>query len=115
MSSIVSRSPPFSGSVSHSNERRWIAIRLGTSRTLFRRAKLRRTRGASTAGTRATPSRGRNFGGDRGEAVRGHADAPRYHTDRRPPPMGAVDSHGPRSGAPYVAGERRWGAGGAYR
>src|SRR5918997_5874656 len=107
MSSIVSLRPPVSGSVSHSNERRWIAMRLGTSRTLFRRAKLRRTRGASTAGTGATPSRGRKSGGDRGEAVRGHADAPRYHTDRRPPPMGAVDSHGPRSGAPYVAGDAR--------
>ena len=33
------------GSVSHSNERRWISMRLGTSRGLFRRAKLRRVRG----------------------------------------------------------------------
>src|ERR1700735_3679452 len=49
MSSIVSRSPPFSGSVSHKNERRWISMRLGTSTDLFRRAKVRRVRRASTA------------------------------------------------------------------
>src|SRR5580692_4660589 len=49
MSSIVSRRPPFCGSVSHSNERRWISIRLGTSQDLFRRAKVRRVRRASAA------------------------------------------------------------------
>src|ERR1700733_9754479 len=49
MSSIVSRRPPFCGSVSHSNERRWISIRLGTSHDLFRRAKVRRVRRASAA------------------------------------------------------------------
>src|SRR5438132_772267 len=55
MSSIVSRRPPATGSVSHSNDLRWISMRLGTSRTLFRRAKLRRVRGASTRGKTATP------------------------------------------------------------
>src|SRR5579871_560850 len=50
MSSIVSRRPPPVGSVSHSNERRWISIRLGTSRGLFRRAKLRRVRSTEAAG-----------------------------------------------------------------
>ena len=44
-----------SGSVSQSNERRWMSMRLGTSRALFRRAKVRRVRGASTAGKTATP------------------------------------------------------------
>src|SRR5215210_3570729 len=52
MSSIVSRRPPFSVSVSHANERRWISIRFGTSRGLFRRAKLRRVRGESTEAKR---------------------------------------------------------------
>src|SRR4051794_24677385 len=55
MSSIVSRRPPVSGSTSHSNERRWMSIRFGRSRTLSRRAKLRRVRGTSRAGTTATP------------------------------------------------------------
>src|SRR5579871_3701979 len=49
MSSIVSRRPPFCASVSHSKERRWISIRLGTSTGLFRRAKVRRVRRASAA------------------------------------------------------------------
>src|ERR1700683_113274 len=49
MSSIVSRRPPFWGSVSHRNERRWISMRFGTSTDLFRRAKVRRVRRASTA------------------------------------------------------------------
>src|SRR5918999_1014087 len=55
MSSIVSRSPPASGSTSQSNDRRWMSIRLGTSRDLFRRAKERRARGAATLGKTATP------------------------------------------------------------
>src|SRR3954452_9557599 len=55
MSSIVSRSPPDSGSTSQSKDRRWMSIRLGTSRTLFRRAKERRARGATTLGKTATP------------------------------------------------------------
>src|SRR4051795_28281 len=57
MSSIVSRRPPDSVPVSQANERRWISMRLGTSRTLSRRAKLRRVRGASTAATGAPRDR----------------------------------------------------------
>src|SRR5687767_11434784 len=55
MSSIVSRSPPPSGSTSQKNDFFWISIRLGTSRTLSSRAKLRRVRGASTEAKTATP------------------------------------------------------------
>src|SRR3954469_25980249 len=70
MSSIVSRRPPVSGSTSHSNERRWISMRFGTSRTFSRRAKLRRVRGASRAGTTATPRGSRRAIG-RGALARG--------------------------------------------
>src|SRR5437764_13679115 len=55
MSSIVSRRPPPSGLVSQANDLRWISIRLGTSRTFCRRAKLRRVRGACTVAKVATP------------------------------------------------------------
>src|ERR687883_605471 len=55
MSSIVSRRPPASGLVSQANDLRWISIRLGTSRTFCRRAKLRRVRGACTVAKVATP------------------------------------------------------------
>src|SRR5919108_891671 len=55
MSSIVSRSPPPSGSTSQENDFFWMSIRLGTSRTLSSRAKLRRMRGASTEAKTATP------------------------------------------------------------
>src|SRR5918996_2179347 len=47
-SSIVSRRPPLSVSTSHSNERRWMSIRFGTSRAFSRREKARRVRAAST-------------------------------------------------------------------
>src|SRR6476620_11612067 len=47
MSSIVSLSPPPFGSVSASNERRWISIRCGTSRGLSRLEKLLRVTGAA--------------------------------------------------------------------
>src|SRR3954447_21756773 len=47
MSSIVSRSPPFVGSVSSSKERRWISIRWGTSRGFCSREKLLRVTGAA--------------------------------------------------------------------
>src|SRR3954452_2864632 len=47
MSSIVSRSPPFFGSVSSSKERRWISIRWGTSRGFCSREKLLRVTGAA--------------------------------------------------------------------
>src|SRR4051795_412230 len=65
MSSIVSRRPPFSVSTSQAKDFFWISMRLGTSRTLSRRAKLRRVRGASTAAKTATPQ------GDRGRQERG--------------------------------------------
>src|SRR3954463_2750250 len=55
MSSIVSRKPPFSVSTSQAKDFFWMSIRLGTSRTLSRRANERRVRGASTAAKRATP------------------------------------------------------------
>src|ERR671915_2049851 len=47
-SSIVSRRPPLSVSTSHSNERRWMSIRLGTSSAFSRRENERRVRAAST-------------------------------------------------------------------
>src|SRR3954453_4227975 len=47
MSLIVSRSPPLFGSVSSAKERRWMSIRWGTSRGLFRREKLLRVTGAA--------------------------------------------------------------------
>src|SRR5918994_5538575 len=55
MSSIVSRRPPFSVSTSQSKDFFWMSIRLGTSSTLSRRAKLRRVRGASREAKTATP------------------------------------------------------------
>src|SRR3954451_16326210 len=55
MSSIVSRSPPPSGSTSQEKDFFWMSMRLGTSRTLSSRAKLRRVRGASTEAKTATP------------------------------------------------------------
>src|SRR5829696_7964539 len=55
MSSIVSRRPPVSGSVSQAKDFFWMWIRLGTSRAFERRAKLRRVRGASTGAKTATP------------------------------------------------------------
>src|SRR4051812_40370412 len=47
MSSMVSCSPPFSGSTNQSNDFFWMAMRFGTSSTLSRRAKVRRVRRAS--------------------------------------------------------------------
>src|SRR6188768_35722 len=47
MSLIVSRSPPSFGSVSASNERRWMSIRCGTSSGFSRREKLLRVTGAA--------------------------------------------------------------------
>src|SRR5688500_15984299 len=44
MSAIVSRRPSF---LNHSNEAFWMSIRLGRSRTCFRREKLLRARGAT--------------------------------------------------------------------
>src|SRR2546429_2957505 len=47
MSSIVSLSSPFFGSVSSAKERRWISIRCGTSRGFLSREKLLRVTGAA--------------------------------------------------------------------
>src|SRR5215208_7178739 len=68
MSSIVSLSPPPSGSTSQEKDFFWISIRLGTSRTLSSRAKLRRVRGASTEAKTATPQ---GWLGGRRERTRG--------------------------------------------
>src|SRR3954466_1597081 len=74
MSSIVSRSPPARGATSQSNDRRWMSIRLGTSRGLFRRAKERRARGAATLGKTATPQGVEKRTGQQGRgALRGKA------------------------------------------
>src|SRR5215207_4994920 len=69
MSSIVSRRPPASASVSQANDLRWISMRLGTSSTCSRRAKLRRVRRASTAATETTP-RDRRYRAGRAHEVR---------------------------------------------
>src|SRR5918994_6010063 len=58
MSSIVSRRPPVSVSTSQSKDFFWMSIRLGTSSTLSRRAKLRRVRGVSREAKTATPLAG---------------------------------------------------------
>src|SRR3954454_7801027 len=73
MSSMVSRRPPPSGSTSQSNGRRWMSMRLGTSRDVFRRAKERRARGAATLGKTATPQGVERSGQQGGGALRGKA------------------------------------------
>src|SRR3954469_6465888 len=62
MSSIVSRKPPLSVSTNQAKDFFWMSMRLGTSRTLSRRAKLRRVRGASTEAKTATPLRAERNG-----------------------------------------------------
>src|SRR5215213_310756 len=59
MSSIVSRRPPLSASTSQSKDFFWMSIRLGTSRTLSRRAKLRRVRVAASAAAKTATPKGR--------------------------------------------------------
>src|SRR5436190_5638381 len=100
MSSIVSRRPPVLGSVSQAKDFRWIAIRLGTSRTLSRRAKLRRVRGASTV-AKAAP---------RDERLQQEASGPRMNAtsqdstgDTSPCGQGDRRSRTPPLRAPYVA------------
>src|SRR3954447_19324195 len=74
MSSVVSRRPPACAPTSQSNDRRWMSMRLGTSRDLFRRAKERRARGAATLGKTATPQGvERRTGQQGGGALRGKA------------------------------------------
>ena len=85
MSLIVSRSSPLFGSVSASNERRWISIRCGTSRGCGRREKLLRVTGAAAdLANWATPQmveggriRREGFGQQKGSTAR---DARRYHS-----------------------------------
>src|SRR5947208_3961134 len=79
-------------------------MRLGTSRTLSRRANERRTLGASTAGTvrRLLPKEARRAGDSRrgGPRTRGLANL----AQQADAPAGAVDTHGPRPGrSAYVA------------
>src|SRR3954447_7318972 len=104
MSSIVSRRPPLEGSVSQSKDLRWMSMRLGTSRTLSRRAKDRRTRRASAAGTvrRLLPARAEKAGVSRrgGPRARGLANL----AQQADAPSGAVDAHGPRPGRFRVCG-----------
>src|SRR4051794_22845048 len=99
MSSIVTRRPPSLGSVSQAKDLRWISMRLGTSRTLSRRAKLRRVRGASTEATGATP---RNV--ETGQAGAHEVRPAKIAQQANAHPPRATGSHGPRPGQPtYVA------------
>src|SRR5512132_936631 len=112
MSSIVSRRPPRSGSTSQSKDLRWISMRLGTSRTLSRRAKLRRVLGASTRGKRATPRRvesGQGGGGCACGKARPSKIAQRQDTlaGRSGTLCGAVDAHGPRPTVTAYVARRR--------
>src|SRR5918992_525526 len=66
MSSIVSRSPPPSGSTSQENDFFWMSIRFGTSRTLSSRAKLRRGGGGGKGATTGAPPRWNEGGGGGG-------------------------------------------------
>src|SRR5919199_1063128 len=112
MSSMVSRRPPLSGSTSHANERFWMSIRFGTSRVLFRRAKLRRVRGASSAAKAAKPPQGGRGRIERGAGrAGGHTGATSQDSTGEGGPLeGALGAHGPRPArAPYVAGGGRWG------
>src|SRR3954463_2433660 len=98
-SSIVSRKPPFSVSTSHSNERRWISMRFGSSSEVPRRAKLRRWRGASTGAKTAAPSE------RSGEGKAGARARPAKIAQRRTPLGGAwIGRHGPRPEAPRICG-----------
>src|SRR4051794_21222372 len=91
MSSIVSRRPPAFGSVSQAKDLRWMSMRLGTSRTLSRRAKERRARDASTTATEATPREDLNRAGQaqrvRPAKIAQQAGAPRTgdRLSRTPP------------------------------
>src|SRR6188472_1880107 len=116
MSSIVSRRPPFSASTSQSNDLRWISMRLGTSRTLFRRAKLRRVLGASTRGKTATPrgvEGGQSGGGRSAERARpskiAQQDDASAGGGRTPTARGGRRSRTPPAAAAYVARHRSIG------
>src|SRR5215203_3189523 len=109
MSSIVSRRPPVSGSVSHANERRWMSMRLGTSRGLSRRAKLRRVRGAATE-AKAADSSGRTAGWGEIGCTSELEARPAKIAQGIDTPVEVTGAHGPRPGrAPYVAGSPAFG------
>src|SRR3954452_23894871 len=76
MSSMVSRSPPPSGSTSQAKDFFWMSMRFGTSSPLVRRANVRRVRGASREAKTATPQ------GDRRTAERGAGRAEARHQAR---------------------------------
>src|SRR4051794_10918188 len=76
MSSMVSRSPPPSGSTSQAKDFFWMSMRFGTSSPLVRRANVRRVRGASREAKTATPQ------GDRRTAERGADRAEARHQAR---------------------------------
>src|SRR3954468_3083972 len=98
MSSMVSRRPPFSVSVSHLNERRWMSIRLGTSRDLFRRANERRVRGTSTRGKTATPQ-GVGTDEEGGAFIAGQSATSQFSTAACCALPRAFGAHGPRPAA----------------
>src|SRR3954447_14543100 len=99
-SSIVSRSPPFSVSTSHSNERRWMSIRFGSSSEVPRRAKVRRWRGASTGAKTAAPSE------RSGEGKTGAQSATRQDSTARHAPSGTWEwpSRTPSRGSAVCGG-----------
>src|SRR3954452_16943156 len=106
MSSMVSRRPPPSGSTSQSNDRRWMSIRLGTSRDLFRRAKERRSREAATLGKTATPQGVERTGQQGGGALRGKARPSKIARSKAAPAGGIRLSRTPLAAAAYVARRR---------
>src|SRR6478735_15086 len=108
MSSMVSRRQPFSVSVSHSKERRWMSIRLGTSRVLFRRANERRVRGTSTRGKTATPQ-GVGTDEEGGAVVAGQSATSQFSTAACCALPRAFDAHGPRPADPRMWRGRRTG------
>src|SRR4051812_5985661 len=81
MSSIVSRRPSFRN---HSNDAFWMSIRLGRSRTCFRREKLVRARGATVVllKMRQPPLTACRVGGARKPGTE-----PRRIADARAPPQ----------------------------
>src|SRR5919198_6121466 len=78
MSSIVSRRPSFRN---QSKEAFWMSIRLGRSRTCFRREKLLRARGAATVVVKVGISLPYGSEGGTGQNVGGTAQ----HSGKRPP------------------------------
>src|ERR1700759_2162571 len=79
MSSMVSRSPPFSVSTSHLNDFFWMSIRFGTSSGFSSRANVRRMRGASREAKTATPGDGGGTDGGGGPARSGARELGRTH------------------------------------